>query len=79
MKRPLSSPSRLLTLLLIVAIYVLSFGPVQALYASHRLEGPMPSALVTFYKPVNWLYEHTPIGKPMATHDAWWNRMLARS
>jgi hypothetical protein len=71
--------SRITTLFLLFAIYVLSFGPVHALYASHRLQGSIPSMLVTFYKPVNWLYENTPLGKPMIAYDGWWKRTLQRS
>ncbi len=71
--------NRLLTLVILLAVYVLSFGPTKALYANHRLEGSMPAAVGTFYKPVSWLYEHTPLGKPMAVHDDWWTRTLKRS
>ncbi len=67
------------TILLMLVVYLLSFGPVRALYSSHRLEGPFPEGLVTFYKPVNWSYEHTPLGKPMAVYDDWWNGALKRS
>lgn len=76
---PISSGRGVVTLLLMLAIYVLSFGPSKALYASQRLEGPMPSALATFYKPVTWLYQNTPLGKPMAVHDDWWQRRLKRA
>ena len=74
-----SSGCLLLLLLKLLAVYVLSFGPVQALYASHRLSGPMPAGLVTFYQPLHWLYEHTPLGKPMTAYDGWWQRMLQRA
>lgn len=70
---------RFLILLILLAVYVLSFGPAKALYESNRLEGSMPSALVTGYRPVGWLYENTPIGKPMLAYDAWWNQTLKQS
>lgn len=76
---PFSSGRRLIILLLLLAAYVLSFGPAKALYAGHKLDGPIPGALVAFYKPVTWLYEHTPLGKPMAVHDDWWQRALKRA
>ena len=60
-------------------IYMLSYGPVQALYSSQRLEGPMPAKLATLYEPAKWVYENTPIGKPMTVYDGWWARVLKRS
>jgi hypothetical protein len=76
-----SSPCRhpFMTLLLLLAVYVLSFGPVKALDESQKLKGSMPSALVTCYRPVGWLYDNTPLGKPMLAYDAWWNRTLKQS
>lgn len=75
-----STPLRFIALLLaLLAVYVLSSGPVHALYSSHRIQGPIPKDLVAFYVPVNWLYAHTPIGKPMTAHDAWWKEKLRRS
>lgn len=79
MNRPPSSRYRLFTLFLLLAVYVLSFGPVHALYANNRVEGPMPSLLVTFYKPVSWLHLNTPLDRPMTAHNDWWQRMLKRS
>lgn len=64
--------SRVVTLLLFFVVYVLSYGPVRGLYVSHRLSGSMPQGLVTFYKPVKWLYDNTALGRPMAAYDAWW-------
>lgn len=66
-------------LLLLAAGYLFSFGPVQALYSSGRISGPMPKDLMTFYKPVHWFYHNTPMGPPMTRHDAWWGRQLKRS
>lgn len=65
-------------LLLLFAVYFLSFGPVQALYATNKLKGPMPAALSTFYQPVNWLYGHTPLGKPMMAYGDWWKQTLEK-
>jgi hypothetical protein len=66
-------------LLILAAAYFFSFGPVQALYSSGRLSGPMPGDLVTFYKPIHWVYQNTPLGPSMTRHDAWWERQLKRS
>jgi hypothetical protein len=79
MNRPSTPSRRLVFILLLLVIYVASFGPIKALYANHRLEGSMPTALVTFYQPVDWLHEHTPLGKPMLAYDEWWKRMLKQS
>ncbi len=77
--RSFRSSGCLTRLLMLLLLYVLSFGPIQALYSSNRLEGPFPQALTTFYKPVNWLYEQTPLGKPMRAYDDWWKRVMKRS
>ncbi|WP_009964297.1 hypothetical protein [Verrucomicrobium spinosum] len=66
-------------LLFLAIAYLFSFGPVQALYSSGRISGPMPRDLVTFYKPLQWFYLNSPMGAPMARHDAWWGRQLKRS
>jgi len=67
-----------LLLFTLSVIYVLSFGPVQALYSSHRLSTPIPSHLVNCYKPLHWLYQETPLGVAMKSHDDWWSRKLKR-
>lgn len=77
--RRFNRPRFILLLLALLVVYVLSFGPVHALYSSDRLQGPIPKDLTTFYKPVNWLYENTPLGKPMTAHDEWWKGALKRS
>jgi hypothetical protein len=68
----------LFLLLKLLAVYVLSYGPVQAMYSSQRLQGPAPSGLMTFYQPLNWMYDNTPLGRPMHVYDGWWKRMLTR-
>ena len=68
----------LLLPLKLLVVYMLSFGPVHALYSSHRLEGSMAGGLAAFYQPLQWLREQTPLGKPMAAYDDWWQRLLAR-
>lgn len=68
----------LFLLLKLLVLYVLSFGPVQALYSSQRLQGPVPGWLTTCYQPLHWLYENTPLGRPMAVYDHWWQQWLAK-
>jgi len=75
---PRRPKSRVFTLLLLFAVYVLSYGPVRGLYVSERLSGPMPNGWVTFYQPVRWLYENTPLGRPMTSYDAWWAHAFER-
>jgi len=69
----------LLTLLQLLAVYLLSHGPVLALYSSQRIEGSVPNAVAVFYQPLHWLYEHTPLGTPMTAYDGWWKHLLKKS
>jgi len=78
-----SSPRRskiwgFIKLLLVLFVYVLSLGPVTALYVSSRLDGPMPRALALFYVPAKWVRDDTPAHKQLALHDEWWNRQLRK-
>ena len=66
----------ILWLLALLAVYVLSSAPVQALYSSHRISGSIPKDLVTCYQPVAWLRAHTLLGEPLAAYTDWWNRTL---
>lgn len=68
----------LLTLLQLLLVYLLSQGPVLALYSSQRIQGPLPGAVTTFYQPLVWLCTHTPLGTPMNAYNAWWSRMLKK-
>jgi hypothetical protein len=81
-----SSPTRntgstgcLFSLFQLLAVYLLSHGPVMALYSSKRIAGPVPNPVVVFYQPLHWLYEHTPIGGPLTAYDDWWSRLLKKS
>jgi hypothetical protein len=66
-------------MLQLLAVYLLSHGPVMALYSSQRISGPVPNAVSVFYQPLHWLYEHTPLGSPMAAYDGWWAHLLKKS
>ncbi len=68
----------LIVVLQLLVVYLLSHGPVQALYASQRISGPVPNAVTVFYHPLHWLYEHTPLGTPMSAYDGWWKHLLKK-
>jgi hypothetical protein len=76
---PRRSSRPVINLLLLLAVYILSCGPVMALYSSRRIDGPVPELMTTFYQPVNWLHAHTPLGSPMGSYDNWWKGALKRS
>lgn len=66
------------TLLIVFTVYVLSYGPVHGMYASHRIEGSFGSGLTTFYQPMRWLHAHTPLDKPMTAYAGWWQGVLKK-
>ena len=66
----------LVPLLILALLYVLSQGPVLALYASQRMEGPVPSGVNTFYAPMSWLRSETPLGGPLKAYAEWWVKVL---
>ena len=68
-----------MTVLQLLVVYLLSHGPVLALYSSQRIHGPVPNAVTVFYHPLHWLYEHTPLGRPMTAYDGWWKHLLKKS
>ena len=67
-----------ITLALLLVVYVLSLGPVLALYSTNLVKGPIPKPLATFYVPAHWLREHTGMGRPLSLHDDWWKNVLRR-
>ena len=66
----------LVQLLILALLYVLSQGPVLAMYATQRMEGPVPSAVNTFYAPMSWLRSETPLGGPLKAYADWWVKVL---
>jgi hypothetical protein len=52
--KPAQLVAMILTLLL---VYALSPGPIRVWY-SHRPPGGVPKAVMTFYAPLEWLYEN---------------------
>ena len=78
------SPSRtwLWTTVVIVilpVIYALSIGPVIYWMERHRpARGPDPW-LQTFYGPLLWADEHTPLKKPLDVYTDWWVRLAHKT
>lgn len=58
----------MLGLLLAPVFYVLSTGPVVA----YGIDTIGRDNLRTFYAPVVWLHEHTPLAGPLEKYWAWW-------
>ena len=54
---------------LVVMLYVLSSGPVQLLIQKRLL----PRDVFWIYQPVGWLYEHTPLHKPLGMYLHLWD------
>jgi hypothetical protein len=59
-----------LALLLLPALYALSLGPVK-LAVVHTGQGVR--AYVTFYRPLFWLHDHTPLRGPLEWYVERWN------
>ena len=61
-----------ITLLLLMVLYVLSYGPVMYL----TLKGVVPpdpkAQRETFYKPLYWLQDNTPLREPLHSYELWW-------
>jgi hypothetical protein len=68
----------LLSILSAIVIYVLSAGPVVGL----EFNGVVPSHngewQETFYAPVLWLLEYTPLHDPLDAYFAWWMKVLKK-
>jgi hypothetical protein len=51
-------PTQLVAMILsVLLVYVLSPGPVNVWY-SHHGAGDAPKAVMAFYAPLHWLYDH---------------------
>ena len=59
-----------LTVLSWAFFYVVSIGPVVAI--AHKTEMGDPRALKTFYTPVVWLHDYTPLAKPIEAYSNGW-------
>ncbi len=46
-------------------IYILSIGPVWFFYEKYNLSHAYEKYFATFYAPVEWLYQNTPLKKPL--------------
>jgi hypothetical protein len=53
-------------------LYFLSFGPVSVLWVRMQWS---PGPFETFYAPLYWLGEHTPLAGPLEWYNGlWWPR-----
>ena len=50
-------------------LYALSIGPVGAITKN---KPNIPAALRTFYYPLGWLHDHTPLEKPLEAYANLW-------
>jgi hypothetical protein len=55
----------------IVILYVLSFGPVVMMIRTGKI--PAESVIPSFYKPMFWAYMKTPLHKPLGLYFHWWD------
>ncbi len=58
-----------------VVLYFLSVGPVMLWVRSRLAVGAPPqslSVIVTVYGPMEWLYDHTPLHKPIGIYLHLW-------
>lgn len=56
----------------IMLIYLLSFGPVKKLCNAHYPAGWFGHAIETIYVPWYWVYDHTPLHKPLGSYMHFW-------
>jgi hypothetical protein len=56
----------------ILLLYVLSFGPVVRTWDNTPFDSPNPS-MFKFYSPVEWTYENTPLHRPLGMYLHLWD------
>ena len=59
-------------------LYVLSWGPVGGLHVRYTIPYPAVEWLNTFYRPLTWLHNNTPLQKPLELYVQWWIHILAK-
>lgn len=61
-----------LLILLLPFLYMLSSGPAMFVLVKWH-PGPAYNKVATsFYAPLGWLHDHTPLRKPLAFYVDWW-------
>jgi len=65
-----------LVLVLVVALYVLSFGPAAVI--ANRAKATRP-VLEVVYAPLIWLYENTPLREPLRLYMDFWLEITGTS
>ena len=79
MSRPAHSWNAGVTTALIALpiLYALSIGPVAyTLVHNHPVNPRLMAAVNAFYKPLELLYEHTPLKVPLDAYLRWWGELL---
>ena len=57
---------------MIVALYVLSTGPLARLEGKALIRPPVSRVLTRLYAPCNWAYAKTPLHKPLGMYLQLW-------
>ncbi len=60
-------------LLMGVVAYVLSVGPLA--FCARTWPREKTAALTSFYLPLIWVADHTPLGPPLVAYVNWWERL----
>ncbi len=65
-------------MVLLVALplfYILSIGPAIYAVEKFHLTFSMRRPVSTFYYPVRWLHDHTPLKQALESYVEWWMRL----
>jgi hypothetical protein len=65
-----------IALLVALGLYVLSMGPVVGFLGNKPLSPRQAQVLFTFYAPVTWLHNSTPLEKPLEVYQEWWWQVI---
>jgi hypothetical protein len=57
--------------LLVLLLYVLSYGPIMMMYAKGHIS-PANQIVWKFYTPIDWAYVRTPLHKPLGMYLHLW-------
>ena len=66
----------MLSIVAALSLYLLSYGPMMALYTLGRFSPPHSDWLLAVYKPIDWLHGHTFMHEPLDFYVAWSQRLL---
>jgi hypothetical protein len=74
-----SATAWMLFILAALLLYWLSIGPVFYLEAIGRVPGSWEPWLNDFYRPLDWLHDHTPMWAPMNAYGRWWLKLAIKN